>query len=91
MAGFPAVFAHGMLTMAMTGRLLTDWFGPEAIRRFSARFRDQVWPGDSLTATATVVALTRVEDRTRVDLDLVTENQHHVPVMTGTASVDLAN
>ena len=26
-AGYPGVFAHGMLTMGMTGRLLTDWVG----------------------------------------------------------------
>ena len=26
-AGYPGVFAHGMLTMGMTGRMVTDWFG----------------------------------------------------------------
>ena len=30
-AGYPSVFAHGMLTMGMTGRVLTDWFGVEAL------------------------------------------------------------
>ena len=35
-AGYPSVFAHGMLTMGMTGRVLTDWVGrrpPAALRR----------------------------------------------------------
>ena len=32
-AGYPSVFAHGMLTMGMTGRVLTDWFGAEAADR----------------------------------------------------------
>ena len=27
-AGYPSVFAHGMLTMGMTGRVLTDWTAP---------------------------------------------------------------
>ena len=30
-AGYPSVFAHGMLTMGMTGRVLTDWFGAEGL------------------------------------------------------------
>ena len=29
-AGYPSLFAHGMLTMGMTGRVLTGWFGVEA-------------------------------------------------------------
>jgi acyl dehydratase len=33
-AGFPSVFAHGMLTMAMTARALTGWRGePHPLRR----------------------------------------------------------
>ena len=29
-AGYPTVFAHGMLTMGTTGGLLTDWVGDDA-------------------------------------------------------------
>src|ERR1700759_1162852 len=53
-AGYPAVFAHGMLTMGMTGRMLTDYVGVGRLTRFGGRFTAQVWPGDSLTAKATV-------------------------------------
>src|SRR5690606_6172109 len=53
-AGYPSVFAHGMLTMGMAGRVLTDWFGPEALLRYSARFRAQVFPGATLTVRARV-------------------------------------
>ena len=28
-AGYPTVFAHGMLSMGATGRVLTDWFGAD--------------------------------------------------------------
>jgi hypothetical protein len=42
-----------MLTMALSGRVLTDWFGHGTILAFSSRFTEQVWPGDTLTATAT--------------------------------------
>src|SRR5437868_14485052 len=60
-AGYPSVFAHGMLTMGMTGRLLTDWFGAESLLAYGVRFVAQVWPCDRLNATANVAAL-RHED-----------------------------
>src|SRR5437870_10564837 len=56
-AGYPGVFAHGMLTMGMTGRLLTDWVGDGRLTKYGVRFSKQVWPGDTLTATATVDAV----------------------------------
>jgi len=82
-AGYPTVFAHGMLTMALTGRVVTDWFGPRQVRRLSARFKGQVWPGDTLSTTATIAAL----DGAEVRLDLETRNQHGVTVLTGEAVV----
>src|SRR5690606_38790856 len=75
-AGFPGVFAHGMLTMGMTGRILTDVFGPQNLRAFGGRFVMQVWPGDSLTVTAMVTALLEEdgERRARVTVDTVRED-----------------
>ena len=46
--GYPSVFAPGMLTMAMTGRAVTDRVGPGNLRAFGGRLTGQVWPGDSL-------------------------------------------
>jgi acyl dehydratase len=36
--GFDEVFAHGMLSMAILGRFLSDWAPPERLREFSTRF-----------------------------------------------------
>lgn len=85
-AGYPGVFAHGMLTMGMTGRLLTDWVGDGRLTNFGVRFVNQVWPGDTLTGTAEVVALREEDGEHFVDLSVTTVNQHDVPVVTGTAS-----
>src|SRR3954466_13591988 len=52
--GNPSVFGHGMLTAGLMARVVKDWFGPEAIKRFQVRFSKQVWPGDTLTCTAKV-------------------------------------
>ena len=41
-AGYPGVFAHGMLTMGMTGRILTDWVGDGQLTRYGVRFVNQV-------------------------------------------------
>ena len=88
-AGFPSVFAHGMLTMGMTGRVLTDWFGVERLKAYGVRFVGQVWPGDTLTASATVTAL-RDEDGVPVaDLSVVTRNQRGEEVLRGTATARL--
>lgn len=86
-AGYPSVFAHGMLTMGMTGRVLTDWFGAEALLAYGARFVSQVWPGDRLTATATV---TDVRDGGEADLTISTTNQTGDVVLAATATVRLA-
>jgi len=85
-AGFPGVFAHGMLTMGMTGRILTDTFGADSVRHFGGRFLAQVWPGDTLTARAEV---TSVEDG-RATLDVTTLNQDGVPVFVGRGVVTIA-
>ena len=37
--GLPNVIAHGMLTMALVGKFITDWAGGSAnVKEFSARF-----------------------------------------------------
>ena len=88
-AGYPSVFAHGMLTMGMTGKMLTDYVGDTRLTHFGGRFTSQVWPGDTLTAAATVTAL-RVESGVSVaDFDVVTQNQNGVAVFSGTATARL--
>ena len=84
-AGYPTVFAHGMLTMGMTGRMLTDLVGDGRLTRFGGRFTSQVWPGDDLTATATVEAV-HEGDEPSVDLAVVTTNQDGTEVFSGKAS-----
>jgi acyl dehydratase len=84
-AGYPTVFAHGMLTMGMTGRMLTDLVGDGRLLSFGGRFTSQVWPGDDLTATATVEAVNAGDEPT-VDLAVRTTNQDGAEVFSGHAS-----
>jgi acyl dehydratase len=85
-AGYPSVFAHGMLTMGLTGRLLTDWLGDGVLTSYGVRFVSQVWPGDTLTARGTVKAIAPEGDAARVEIDVVTTNQRNEPVVMGSAT-----
>jgi acyl dehydratase len=88
-AGYPSVFAHGMLSMGATGRVLTDWFGADGLTKYGVRFVNQVWPGDTLTATATVDAIRDEDGAAFADLTVSTTNQDGLPVVTGTATARL--
>lgn len=88
-AGYPGVFAHGMLTMGMTGRILTDWVGDGRLLRYGARFVKQVWPGDSLTATAEITAVREDGGVPVADLKIETRNQAGEVVLTGTGTARL--
>ena len=85
-AGYPSVFAHGMLTMGMTGRLLTNYVGDGRLTNYGVRFTNQVWPGDTLDSTATVEELREEGGEHFVDLTVSTVNQDGVVVVKGTAS-----
>ena len=85
-AGYPSVFAHGMLSMGMTGRMLTNWVGDGRLTKYGVRFTAQVWPGDSLTAKATVSEIREEDGQHYVDLTVTTVNQDGTPVVRGQAS-----
>ena len=85
-AGYPGVFAHGMLTMGMTGRVVTDRFGAENVKKYGVRFTNQVWPGDDLMAKAVIEAIRQEKGETLVDLGITTTNQKGDVVLTGTAT-----
>jgi len=70
--GLPNVIAHGMLTMALVGKFVTDWAGGSAkVKEFSARFiKPVIVPAGEkvdLTVGATVVEI----EGNRIKLDLV--------------------
>src|SRR5215469_12259279 len=85
MAGYPSVFAHGMLTMGMTGKMLTDWVGDARLTKYGVRFTSQVWPGDTLDSSATVRGIKDKAGQKFVALDVKTVNQNGVEVLSGYA------
>jgi acyl dehydratase len=86
-AGYPGVMAHGMMVMAASAGVVTDWVGVKELTQLGVRFLAPVWPGDRLTAVACVVAMRVGADGDYAELRLTTTNQSGVEVLAGTATV----
>lgn len=85
-AGYPSVFAHGMLSMGATGVALTNYVGDGRLTKYGVRFVNQVWPGDTLTATIAVEELREEDGQHLVDLTVSTSNQDGREVVRGAAT-----
>jgi acyl dehydratase len=83
--GFPSVFSVGMLQAGMLATYVTDWLGVETIRRFKVRFANQVWPGDELTCSATITAITAEPEGRRITVELLCTRQDGSVALAGDA------
>jgi len=69
--GLPNVISHGMLTMALAGKYVTEWAGGSAnVREFSARFIKPVIVPAGEKVDLTVVATVTEVDGKSVKLDI---------------------
>jgi acyl dehydratase len=84
-AGYPSVFAQGMFSAALLAGFATDWLGAGSVRRFGVRFREQVWPGDVLTCSGTVTAVSAESDAERVSVELTATRQTGGVAIAGSA------
>jgi acyl dehydratase len=89
LAGYPSVFAHGMLSMGLTGRMLTDWLGATALKKYGVRFTRQVWPGDTLTAKGEVTDVKEEGGKQLATIKVVTVNQNGESVVEGEAVAEV--
>jgi len=63
-AGMPDVFAHGMLSMAYLGRMLTNWQPQAKLRKFGNRFATITQLQDVITCSGRVVELIELDGET---------------------------
>lgn len=69
--GLPNVISHGMLTMALAGKYVTEWAGGSAtVREFSARFIKPVIVPAGVKVDLTVVATVTEVDGDTFTLDI---------------------
>jgi len=83
-AGNPSVFGHGMLTAGFVGRCITDFVGPENVRRYKVRFATRVWPGDTITCRGRVTRKYEEAGERRIDGEVAALNQKGEVAVSGT-------
>jgi acyl dehydratase len=91
--GLPDVIAHGMLSMASAGRVLTDWVGdPAAVVEYGVRFtRPVVVPDDDIGALLEVSGrVTEKLDARRVRVELTATSSGDKVLGQARAVVQLA-
>ena len=88
-AGMVDVFAHGMLSMAYLGRLLTQWVDQRQLRSFGVRFAGITHLGHQITCTGKVVEKFEADGERRVKLEIQTANQYGETKIVGDAIVAL--
>lgn len=88
-AGLDDVFAHGMLSMAYLGRLLTDWVDPQSIRSYRVRFAAITPIHGKPTATGKITAIDDVDGERRATIDLTVTLADGTVTLTGDAVVAL--
>ncbi len=88
-AGMTDVFAHGMLSMAWLGRLLTDWVPQPAIRDFSVRFAAITEVGERITCAGRVVEKLQQDGERRVRVEVSNTNQDGQTRLAGEALIAL--
>lgn len=89
-AGYPGVFAQGMLSMGFLAQFLVERFGIESLKRIKVRFARLTWPGEKITCRGVVAKKYTEGDRNLVDLDIHTENEEGEKKLIGTATVEPA-
>jgi acyl dehydratase len=88
-AGQPDVFAHGMLSMAWLGRLLTNYVPQKQIREFSVRFAAITHVNETITCKAVVMDIFEIQGEQCMRLSLTTKNETGEVKLVGEAVVAL--
>ena len=87
-AGLDDVIAHGMLSMAYVGRLLTNWVSQSSIRELRGRFTAMTLVVDSVSCYGKVTNKFSESGEKRIRLELTAETPRAQPII-GAAVVAL--
>ena len=84
-AGMPDVFAHGMLSMAWLGRLITNWAPQTSLREFEVRFTAMTQVGERITCSGRVAGKLERGGERLVKVDIATANDAGEIKLAGSA------
>ncbi len=86
-AGLPSVFGHGMFSMGLLGRALTDWAGAGNLKVYGVRFTRQTWPGETLSTKIVVTGKEETGEGKLVAAEIELVNQDGEVKLAGNAKV----
>lgn len=86
-AGFPSVFAMGLMHGSFLTRVLYDASSPLAVKRYRIRFTRPVFPGDELTGGGVVEERQETETGAVLVCRLFIKNQNGQEVLAGDADL----
>lgn len=84
MIGTGGIIAHGMLIMGFVGRLVSDYVGPAALRKFGVRFKGMTHLDDVITCTGTITEKYEADGETRIAGKVQAQDQNGDIKVTGT-------
>ncbi len=88
-AGMPDVVAHGMLSMAWMGRLLTNWAPQRELREFTVRFTAMTHVGERIVCTGRVAEKLERDGERLVRVAVATVNEAGEVKVAGDAYLSL--
>lgn len=84
MIGTGGIIAHGMLIMGFVGRLVSDYVGPAALRKFGVRFKGMTHLDDVITCTGTITEKYEADGEARIAGKVQAVDQNGDVKVTGT-------
>ena len=86
-AGLPSVFGHGMFSMGLLGRAITDWAGPGNLLNYRVRFTKQTWPGETLSSRIVVTGKEETKEGKVITAEISLVNQDGEAKLSGSTKV----
>ena len=84
-AGLPSVFGHGMFTMGILAKAITDYVGVGNLASYKVRFTKQTWPDEVLVTKVTVTGKREQGGQRLVDLECEVTNGDGETKVAGSA------
>ena len=84
MIGVGGIIAHGMLIMGFVGQMLSDYVGPQALRKFGVRFKGMTHLNDEITCTGTITEKYEANGEGRIAGKVQAADQNGDIKVTGT-------
>lgn len=86
-AGLPSVFGHGMFSMGLLGRAITDWAGVGNLLSYRVRFTKQTWPDETLSTKIVVTGKERTAQGNVISADVSLVNDKGEVKVAGSTKV----